>query len=171
MLGNAQGSTTSPPEKFRYLMFRPLLLTDCCSIYCAVLEIQPLPVDKRAKLLLHQLRDLRLFLDLSFADNTCNMRDVATKNAGSLGIMCRFTTTGRFGTPSLAGRIVRGAIYSTPFVVRIFRVFLRDFSKLLFPPHTFIFVFGSSLPLRDILVFLSVFFFFPAFIFLASSSL
>ena len=88
------------------LMFRPLVLTDCRSLYIAILRIHPLSQDKCAKLILNQLRDLQAVLDISFVDNSCNLGDVETKNAGSLGILAIFVTPGRFQI-SFLGRKAR----------------------------------------------------------------
>ena len=83
----------SPPA----LLFRPLLLTDCCFLYSSIRRIQPRSTDNCAKLISNQLRDIRNCLDISFADNACNLGDVETKHAGPLGILPHFTTDGVFG--------------------------------------------------------------------------
>ena len=88
------------------LLFRPLLLTDCCSLYSSILRIQPRSQDKCAKLILNQIRDLQTVLDISFVDNTCNLGDVETKHAGSLGILSLFLSSGHFHI-SFLGRKAR----------------------------------------------------------------
>ena len=90
-------SLNVPQQTTSSLLYRPLLLTDCCcSLYSAILRIQPRSQDKCAKLLLNQLRDLQTVLDASFVDNPCNLGDVETKHAGSLGILATFLTSGHF---------------------------------------------------------------------------
>ena len=96
----------SSREKAPALLFRPLVLTDCCSLYSAILRIQPRSQDKCAKLILNQLRDLQTVLDISFVDNSCNLGDVETKHAVSLGILTLFMTDGHFQI-SFLGRNAR----------------------------------------------------------------
>ena len=87
-------------------LFRPLLLTDCCSLFSAILRIQPRSLDKCAKLVMNQLRDMQTLMDISFIDATCNLGDIETKHAGSLGILSLFFSTGKF-VISFLGRKAR----------------------------------------------------------------
>ena len=70
LLAATQNSTAPLPNKSQLLLFRPLLLADCCSLNSDVLKIHPLSGDKCAKLLWNLPRYLRLLLDLSFAETT-----------------------------------------------------------------------------------------------------
>ena len=71
-------------------LFRPLLLTDCCSLYSAILRIKPKSLGKCAKLIMNQLRDLQSLIDMSFVGATCNLGDIETKHAAPLNIHARF---------------------------------------------------------------------------------
>ena len=77
-------------------LFRPFLITDCCSLCSAILRAQPRPQDKCAKLLTNQLRDLSTLIDMSFAGNSCNLGDMETKHAASLNIPTQFFANGKF---------------------------------------------------------------------------
>ena len=85
--------------KIARTLFRPLLLTDCCSLLSAILRIHPRSQDKCAKLLTNQLRDLQTLIDMSFADDSCNLGDMGTKHDASLNILTKFSPLGSF--PSL----------------------------------------------------------------------
>ena len=87
-------------------LFKPLLLTDCCSLFSAILRIQPRSLDKCAKITMNQLRDMQEMLDISFVDATCNLGDIETKHAGSLSLLSRFFGAGRF-VISFLGRKAR----------------------------------------------------------------
>ena len=67
------------------LLTRPLVLNARCALYSAILRIRPRPKGKCAKLIPNQLRYIRLSLDLSFEDNTCNLGAVETIHAGGDG--------------------------------------------------------------------------------------
>ena len=101
----------SPPSK-PFILFRPLLLTDCCSLFSAILRLQPKSQDKCAKLIMNQLRDLQSLLDVSFIDNSCNLGDIETKHAGSLTILTRFFSTGLFDI-SFLGRKAQAQLQQT----------------------------------------------------------
>ena len=58
--------------------------------------MRPRSADKCAELILNNLLELRRYLDISFADNTCNPGDVETKHAGPPGISSHFTNAGAF---------------------------------------------------------------------------
>ena len=94
-------------------LFRPLLLTDCCSLFSAILRIQPRSQDKCAKLVMNQLRDLQSLIDMSFVDNSCNLGDMETKHAGSLNILTEFFATGKF-IISFLGRKARTKMIKSP---------------------------------------------------------
>ena len=100
-------------EQKPFTLFRPLLLTDCCSLFSAILRMQPQSQDKCAKLLMNQLRDLQSLIDMSFVDNTCNLGDMETKHAASLNILTLFFATGKF-IISFLGRKARMNLTSTP---------------------------------------------------------
>ena len=76
--------------------FKPLLLTDCCSLYSSILRIQPNALERRSRIALAHLRDLQSVLTISFVDATCNLADVCTKIAGSMTLLQNFMDSGRF---------------------------------------------------------------------------
>ena len=83
--------------------FHPLILTDCCSLYGAILRLQPRTIERCTRITLAFLRDALLMLAISYVDATVNLGDVGTKHAGSLGILDHYLLTGRF-TLSFIGR-------------------------------------------------------------------
>lgn len=90
-------------------IFRPLLLTGCCSLFSAILRIQPLSQGKCAKLVMNQLRDLQTLIDISFVGNSCNLGDMETNHAGSLNVLTQFFAAGEF-LISFLGRKARKAL-------------------------------------------------------------
>ena len=96
------------PNLLQTLLSRPLVLTDFCSLFSEILRIRPRSPDKCAELILSQLRDLRHCLDLSFADNTCNIGGADTIHDAPLGIVSHFTDTGVFGISSLGRKTRQG---------------------------------------------------------------
>ena len=97
-------STESPSAGAH--LFRPIPLTDCCSLFSAILNIRPKSVEKCGKIILNRLRDMKSLITISFIDATCNLADIATKHAANLPILDRFFTRCRF-TISLLGRKCR----------------------------------------------------------------
>ena len=91
------------------ILFRPLVLTDCCSLFSAILRSRPRSQDKCAKLLMNQLRDLQTLIDMSYIDNSCNLGDMETKHAASLNILTQFFSTGKF-VISFLGRKARSTL-------------------------------------------------------------
>ena len=85
------------------VLFHPMILTDCCSLYGAILRLQPKTVERRTRITLAFLRDSLQIIAFSYIDATVNLGDVGTKHAGSLGILGHFLKTGRF-TLSFVGR-------------------------------------------------------------------
>ena len=83
-----RSEVTIPKSQSRCVTFRALLLPGCCSLYCAILKIQPRSDDKCATLLLNQLRGVRILLGRPFADSSCNLGDVETNHAVSLSEYC-----------------------------------------------------------------------------------
>ena len=77
-------------------LFQPLLLTDCGSLFSAIVRIQPLSQGKCAGLFMNQLRDLQTLIDMSFAVISCNLGDVGAKHAASLNILTHFFATWEF---------------------------------------------------------------------------
>ena len=101
---------SSQNEKFRTVLFQkhailfhPLILTDCCSLYSAILRLQPKTVERCTRITLAFLRDALDIIAFSYIDATVNIGDVGTRHAGNLGILDQFLKTGRF-TLSFAGR-------------------------------------------------------------------
>ena len=84
-------------------LFRPILLTDCCSLFSAILNLQPKSVEKFGKITLSHLRDVKSLITISFIDATCNLADIATKHADNLPILDRFFARCRFAI-SFLGR-------------------------------------------------------------------
>ena len=78
-------------------------LTDCCSWFSAILNLQPKSVEECGKIILNHLRDMKSLITISFIDATCNLADIATKNAANLQILGRFFTRCRFAI-SFLGR-------------------------------------------------------------------
>ena len=87
-------------------LFLPILLADSCSLYTAILRIQPRSEDKCAKIILNYLRDLQALLRISYIDATTNLADVETKHAGSLDILAKFLFSGLFTLSFVGGRQV-----------------------------------------------------------------
>ena len=88
------------------VLFHPMLLTDCCSLYGAILRLQPKTTERCTRITLAFLRDVMSLIAFSFVDATVNLGDIGTKHAGSLGILDTFLRTGRF-TLSFVGRKMR----------------------------------------------------------------
>ena len=89
--------------KIDFILFRPLLLTDCCSLYSSILRMQPNANERCARIILAHLRDLQSLLTISFLDATANLGDVGTKHGGNKSLLLDFLLTGRF-VISFAGR-------------------------------------------------------------------
>ena len=87
--------TTQTPLASAHL-FRPILLTDCCSLFSAILNLQPKSVEKRGKIILNHIRDVKSLITISFIDATCNLADIATMRAANLNILDRFSPRCRF---------------------------------------------------------------------------
>ena len=78
------------------ILFHPLVLTDCCSLYSSMLRLQPKATERCTRITLGFLRDSMKLIAFSFVDAGVNLGDVGTKHAGSLGILDHFLATGRF---------------------------------------------------------------------------
>ena len=96
-------------ENLPPILFHPLVLTDCCSIYSSMLRLQPKATERCARITLGFLRDSMKLLAFSFIDAGANLGDVGTKHAGSIGILDHFLATGRFAL-SFVGRKERKAM-------------------------------------------------------------
>ena len=72
------------PDQILYL---PIFLTDSCSLYTAILRIQPRSEDRCAKIILNYLRDLQSLLRISYIDAPTNLAEVETKHTGPLNIL------------------------------------------------------------------------------------
>ena len=103
----AQIPSQQKSGKTIYCLFRPLLLTDCGSLYSAILRIQPKSKDNCSKLIMNQLRDMQSLMDMSFIDATCNLGDMETKHAAPLNTLALFSPTGML-LISFLGRKARG---------------------------------------------------------------
>ena len=87
-------------------LFKPILLTDCCSMFSSILRMQPNAQERCSRIILAHLRDLQSLLSISFIDATVNLGDVQTKHGGNNTILHKFMTTGRFEI-SFVGRKAR----------------------------------------------------------------
>ena len=86
-----------------FILFKPLLLTDCCSLYISILRIQPNANERCARIILAHLRDSQALMAISFLDATANLGDVGTKHGGNTSLLLDFLTTGKFAI-SFVGR-------------------------------------------------------------------
>ena len=96
-------------KKLPAILFHPLVLTDCCSLYSSMLRLQPKTTERCTRITLGFLRDSMKLVAFSFIDAGVNIGDVGTKHAGSLGILDRYLATCRF-TLSFLGRKQRRAL-------------------------------------------------------------
>ena len=85
------------------ILFHPMILTDCCSLYGAILRLQPKTTERCARITLAFLRGALRITAFSYIDATVNLGDVGANHAGSLGILGQFLKTGRFAL-SFVGR-------------------------------------------------------------------
>ena len=88
-------------------LFHPMVMTDCCILYGAILRLQPKTFGRCDRIAMAFLRDALHMIAFSYVDAAANLGDVGAKHAGSLGIMGLFLKTGRLKLP-LAGRKKRG---------------------------------------------------------------
>ena len=63
---------------------RPMILADCCSFYGAILRLQPMTVDRCARIALSFLRDSLRMTSFSYVGDTANLGDVGENMRGSL---------------------------------------------------------------------------------------
>ena len=96
-------SIDSPNKKSDSPLPRPLLLTDCCSLFSSILRMRPNANERRSRIILAHLRDLQALLTISFVDASVNIGDAGTKRKGNTTLLYEFLRTGRF-TISLVGR-------------------------------------------------------------------
>ena len=89
-----------------YELFKPLILTDCCSLFSSVIRLQPCTQERCSRILIAYIRDLQSLYTFSFIDSGTNLGDINTKHAGSLTILSDFFATGKF-TLSFIGRIAK----------------------------------------------------------------
>ena len=62
------------------VLFKPVLLTDCCFLYSIILRIQPNANERCPRIILEHLRDLQALLTISFADSSANIGDAGMKH-------------------------------------------------------------------------------------------
>ena len=84
-------------------LFKPLLLTDCCSLFSSILKMQPNANERCSRIILAHLRDLQALITISFVDASVNIGDSGTKHGGNTTLLYDFLSTGRF-TISFVGR-------------------------------------------------------------------
>ena len=87
-------------------LFKPMLLTDCCSLLSSILRMQPNAQERCSRIILAHLRDLQSLLSISFIDATVNIGDVGTKHGWGNTILRQFMKSGRFDI-SFVGRKAR----------------------------------------------------------------
>ena len=80
----------------KIILFKPLVLTDCCSLFSCVIKLQPTCLERCSRILIAYLRDLQSLITFSFIDGGTNLGDVNTKHAGSLTLLADYFRTGRF---------------------------------------------------------------------------
>ena len=93
---------TDPTPSF---LFKPLILTDCCSLFSSVLRLQHCTQERCSRILIAYLRDLQSLITFSFIDGGANLGDINTKHAGSLTLLADFFMTGKFKL-SFVGRAI-----------------------------------------------------------------
>ena len=71
-------------------LFRPLLLTDCCSLFSSILRMQPNAHERCSRIILAHLRDLQKLLPISFVDASVNIGDAGAKHGGILRYYTNF---------------------------------------------------------------------------------
>ena len=84
-------------------LFRPLLLTDCCSLVSSILKMQPDANERCSRIILAHLRDLQALIAISFVDASVNIGDSWTNHGGNNALLYDFLSTGRFAI-SFVGR-------------------------------------------------------------------
>ena len=77
-------------------LFKPIVLTDCCSLFSCVIRLQPNTQERCSRISIAYLRDLQSLITFSFIDGETNLGDVNTKHAGSLALLEAFFQTGLF---------------------------------------------------------------------------
>ena len=85
------------------ILFHPMVLGDCCSLYLAILRLQPKTVERGARITLAFLRDSMQLVAFIYIDATVNLGGVGAKHAGIRGILGRFLKTGRFALSFVGG--------------------------------------------------------------------
>ena len=78
------------------VIFKPLVLADCCSLFSCVIKLQPTCLERYSRILIAYIRDLQALIAFIFIDSGANLGDVNTKHAGSLTLLADYFRTGRF---------------------------------------------------------------------------
>ena len=84
-------------------MFKPLVLTDCCSLFRCVIKSQPSTLERCSRVFVSYLRDTQSMITFSIIDSDTNLGDVNTKHDGSLALLSGFFKSGCFAL-SFIGR-------------------------------------------------------------------
>ena len=71
-------------NKFQEL-FKPMLLTDCCSLFSIILSMRPNSQGRCSRIIMAHLRYFQSFLSISHADASVNLGDVCPKHGGGWG--------------------------------------------------------------------------------------
>ena len=69
------------------VLFRPMILTDCCILYGAILRLRPKTAERFPRAALDYLRVSLEMIACSHADATANQGDVGAKRADALGAL------------------------------------------------------------------------------------
>ena len=72
------------PSRRPAILFHPMILTDCRSLYGAIPRLQPKTLGRCARITLAFLRDSLQITAYSYIDAAVNLGDVGAKHAGSL---------------------------------------------------------------------------------------
>ena len=96
-------SIDSPDSKYDSPLFRPLLSTDCCSLFSSILRMQPNAQERCSRIILSHLRGLQKLLAISFVDASANSGDAGAKHGGNTALLYGFLRSRRF-TISFVGR-------------------------------------------------------------------
>ena len=72
------------------VLFKPLILTDCCRLFSWVIQLRPNTLERCSRALTAYLRDTQSMITFSCIDSDANLCDVNAKNAGSLELLADF---------------------------------------------------------------------------------
>ena len=91
------------PPKSDSPMFKPLLRTDCCSLFSSIRRMQPNANERCSRIILAHLGDFQELIAISFVGASVNIGDAGAKRGGNNASLYEFLSTGRC-TISSVGR-------------------------------------------------------------------